>query len=296
MRQKPDRGQTRGEAATRQPKGRAATANPSGRYERLSVEPLAPEASELPDDDEERSSPLTQVTEERTRRALSTNDSPDIPFDRSVNPYRGCEHGCIYCFARPSHAYLGLSPGLDFETRIVAKPDAPEVLRRELSRRGYRPANDRARRQHRSLPADRARAAHHAPHPRGALRASHPVSIVTKSALVLRDLDLLSAMAARRLAHVHVSITTLDPELARTMEPRASTPERRLGAVARLTAAGVPTGVLASPMIPGLNDHELEAILTRRATPARSRPATFCCASRARSQSSSRAGSQRTIR
>ncbi len=241
------------------PDGRAATANPTGRYERHRVE--AVEVEDIGGDDEGGPSPATQVTVERTRRAISTNDSPDIPFDRSVNPYRGCEHGCIYCFARPSHAYLGFSPGLDFETRIVAKPDAPEALRRELARRGYEPATlalgantdpyqpvERDQRITRRILEVLS-------------EASHPVSIVTKSALVLRDLDLLSDMAARRLAHVHLSITTLDRELARRMEPRASTPARRLETLRQLTAAGVPTGVLASPMIPGLNDHELEAIL-----------------------------------
>jgi DNA repair photolyase len=240
------------------PRGRGATENPSGRFERHRIEPVAPSD---PWEEEIRTSPVTHVTTEQTRRAIATNDSPDVPFDRSLNPYKGCEHGCIYCFARPSHAHLGLSPGIDFETRIVAKPDAPAALRRELARRGYRPrtlalgANtdpyqpiEREQRITRAVLEVLA-------------EARHPVSIVTKSALVLRDLDILADMASRRLAHVNVSITTLDPALARTMEPRASTPRRRLETIAELTAAGVPTNVLASPMIPGLNDHELESVL-----------------------------------
>jgi DNA repair photolyase len=239
--------------------GRGATVNPTGRFERDTIEPLAPE--DIGGDDEFSTSPATRVTDERTRNAIATNDSPDVPFDRSINPYRGCEHGCVYCFARPSHAYLGLSPGLDFETRIVAKPDAPDALRRELSRRGYKPSTlALGANTDPYQPVERDREI-----TRRILEvldeASHPVSIVTKSALVLRDMDILAGMAARRLAHVHVSITTLDRELARRMEPRASAPARRLEALHRLTAAGVPTGVLASPMIPGLNDHELEAIL-----------------------------------
>jgi len=243
---------------TTSPHGRGATQNPSGRFERHRVEPDLPSE---PWDEEIRTSPATRVSTETTRRAIATNDSPDVPFERSVNPYKGCEHGCIYCFARPTHAYLGLSPGLDFETRIVAKPDLPAVLRRELASHGYRPrtlalgANtdpyqpvereQRITRRVLELMAE----------------TRHPVSIVTKSALVLRDLDLLSDLASQRLAHVHVSITTLDSDLARTMEPRASTPRRRLATMARLTTAGIPTGILASPMIPGLNDHELESIL-----------------------------------
>jgi DNA repair photolyase len=243
------------------PAARASRANPTGRFERHTVDAEGVEGGAVLTD-EECPGPRTQVTDERTRSAIASNDSPDVPFEHSINPYRGCEHGCIYCFARPSHAYLGLSPGLDFETRIIAKPGAPAVLRRELSRKGYRPtvlalgANtdpyqpvERERRITRAILEVLAQMA-------------HPVSIVTKSVLVLRDLDLLAEMAARRLAHVNVSITTLDRELARRMEPRASAPERRLDAIRELTAAGVPTSVLASPMIPGLNDHELEAILT----------------------------------
>ena len=207
----------------------------------------------------------TVVSPDTTRTIIARNDSPDVPFDRSINPYRGCEHGCIYCFARPTHAYLGLSPGLDFETRIFSKPRAAELLTEELSKPGYRPelialgANtdpyQPAEREHRIT--------------RSVLDVfaeyEHPVAIVTKSDLVLRDLDVLAPMAAKGLVHVFVSITTVDGELARTMEPRAATPLRRLKALEALRSAGVPTGVLASPMIPALNDAELERILERAA-------------------------------
>jgi DNA repair photolyase len=239
-------------------RGRGAVSNPTGRFE--------PHQREAFDDGwaslDQPLAPLeTVVTEERSRSIISRNDSPDIPFDRSINPYKGCEHGCVYCFARPTHAYLGLSPGQDFETRIVAKPDGPEVLRRELARKDYvadvialgantdpyQPVERRLGLTRRILEVLRE---HH-----------HPVSIVTKSALVLRDLDLLRELAAARLASVYVSITSLDPELARRMEPRAAAPHRRLEVVRALAAAGVPVGVLASPMIPALNDHELERIL-----------------------------------
>lgn len=240
-------------------KGRGATINPPGRYERRVV---VPDGEPLWPDEEATLPPIpTTVLPERTRSILTANDSPDIPFDRSINPYRGCEHGCVYCFARPTHAYVGLSPGLDFETKIFSKPAAAELLRRELSKPSYRPevialgANtDPYQPVERKLRITR-----------GILEVlaefRHPVSIVTKSAAVVRDLDLLTPMAAERLAHVYVSVTTLDPELARTMEPRASTPARRLEAVRALRRAGVPVGVLASPMIPGLNDEELERIL-----------------------------------
>jgi DNA repair photolyase len=207
----------------------------------------------------------TTVSPERVRSIITRNDSPDVPFDRSINPYRGCEHGCIYCFARPTHAYLGLSPGLDFESRLFSKPDAPRKLAQELARPGYRcevialgantdpyqpvERDERITRRILEVLAD----------------YRHPVSIVTKSNLVLRDLDLLAPMAARRLASVFFSVTTLDRELARRMEPRAPTPARRLEAMRSLSAAGVPTGILASPMIPGLNDGELERILAAAA-------------------------------
>ncbi len=195
------------------------------------------------------------------RSLIRENDSPDIPFTHSINPYQGCEHGCSYCFARPSHAYLDLSPGLDFETKIFAKTNAVELLRKELRRPGYRAtpialgANTDP-----YQPAERRLRI-----TRGILEllaeCSHPVNIVTKSAGVLRDLDVLAPMAARNLCAVYVSITTLDPGLARRMEPRAAAPARRLETVRALADAGVPVGVMASPMIPGLNFPELEAIL-----------------------------------
>ncbi|HQT78540.1 MAG TPA: PA0069 family radical SAM protein, partial [Rhodopila sp.] len=182
-------------------------------------------------------------------------------FDRAVNPYRGCEHGCIYCYARPTHAYLGYSPGLEFETKLIFKPDVAELLERELRKPGYVPRTlalgsntDPYQPVERTLKLTRA-----------VLevldRFNHPVGIVTKSAGVLRDLDILASMAQRNLARVHVSITTLDTRLARVMEPRAAAPQRRLHAIAELTRAGVPTGVLAAPMIPALNDAEMEKVL-----------------------------------
>jgi len=239
-------------------KGRGAVSNPDGRFEsctRAAVDDGWGGADdELP--------PLrTTVAVDRARTVIARNDSPDVPFAQSINPYRGCEHGCIYCYARPSHAYLGLSPGLDFETRLFAKTDAAQRLRAELARPGYRcqpialGANtdpyqplERRRRVTRAVIEVLA-------------ECRHPLSVVTKSALVERDLDLLAPMAAERLASVHVSITTLDTGLARIMEPRAAAPLRRLELVRRLRAADVPCGVLVAPLIPGLTDHELEPIL-----------------------------------
>jgi DNA repair photolyase len=203
----------------------------------------------------------TTVTIDSTRKIITRNDSPDISFDRSINPYRGCEHGCIYCFARPTHAYLGLSPGLDFESKLFAKPEAPKLLERELSASGYVPRTiaigtntdpyQPIERQHQVM--------------RRILevleRYGHPVGIVTKSALVVRDLDILARMAQRNLVKVALSVTTLDPQLARVMEPRAATPARRLDALARLAAAGVPASVMVAPVIPALNDAEIERIL-----------------------------------
>ena len=240
-------------------RGRGATANPAGRFEAAGREAFhdsAWEADEPP--------PLrTQVTLERTARIIARNTAPDIPFDRSINPYRGCEHGCIYCYARPTHAWLGLSPGLDFESRIFAKPDAPRLLARELAAPGYRPetiaigtATDPyqpVEREHRIT--------------RAVLEvlqeARHPVNITTKSDLILRDLDILAQMAAHNRVLVAVSLPTLDPGLARRLDPRAPRPEKRLAAMARLSAAGVPVMVNVSPIIPGLSDHEIEAILAR---------------------------------
>jgi DNA repair photolyase len=257
-------------------RGRGALSNRAGRFERFRVEPLEdvdprptqddPQAHDdpQPGDDEPAKLPTT-VTPDRTRTIISTNDSPDLPFDRSINPYRGCEHGCVYCFARPTHAYLGLSPGLDFETRLFSKPDAARLLRDELRRPGYRCATlalgsntDPYQPIERRLGITRSVLEVLAEH-------RHPVSVVTKSDLVLRDVDILGEMARQRLAVVMISITTLDRRLARAMEPRAVTPARRLETIRALSAAGIPAGVLSSPIIPGLNDAELEAILATAA-------------------------------
>jgi DNA repair photolyase len=203
----------------------------------------------------------TTLTRDATRTILARNTSPDVPFDRSINPYRGCEHGCIYCFARPTHAYLGLSPGLDFETKILFKPDAAKLLTAELASPKYRPDviamgtnTDPYQPVERELKITRS-----------ILKVlsdfNNPVGIVTKNHLVTRDIDILADMARRNLAEVFLSVTTLDKTLARDMEPRASAPHRRLDAVRELSAAGIPTGVMTAPMIPGLNDHEMESIL-----------------------------------
>ena len=203
----------------------------------------------------------TTVSLDTSRKVITRNDSPDIGFDRSINPYRGCEHGCVYCFARPTHAFLGLSPGLDFESKLLAKPDAPELLEKELAASGYEPRMiaigtntdpyQPIEREYKIM--------------RGILevleRAGHPVGIVTKSALVTRDIDILQRMAKRDLAKVAISVTTLDPKLARTMEPRASTPPKRLEALRQLSEAGIPATVMVAPVIPALNDSEIERIL-----------------------------------
>lgn len=243
-------------------KGRGALSQPPCRYDRETR--VAVDDGWWRDAAEEPSA-ATIVTEERAAGIISRNRSPDVPFDRSINPYRGCEHGCIYCFARPTHAYLGLSPGLDFETRLFAKVNAASVLETELAKPGYRPrtimlgANtdpyqpiERRQRITRSVLEVLA-------------RCRHPVAIATKGALVVRDADLLAEMGARRLAHVGISLTTLDAPLARAMEPRASSPTRRLDAISTLARAGVPVSVLVAPIIPGLTDHELEAILAAAA-------------------------------
>ena len=210
---------------------------------------------------EETLAPQTQVLEERVKSILAGNDSPDIGFDLSINPYRGCEHGCIYCYARPTHSYLNLSPGLDFETRIVAKVNAAERLRAAFAQRNYEPlllnigsATDAYQPVERRLGITRSVIEVLAEH-------RHPFSLITKSALVERDFDLIAPMAAARLAAVYVSITTLDPALARILEPRAAAPERRLRTIAALTRAGIPVGVSVSPVIPFLNEPELERIL-----------------------------------
>ena len=240
--------------------GRGAFSNGSGRFES--------EHRVLIDDgwgtlDEEAPALKTSVGIDATRSIIARNASPDLPFDRSINPYRGCEHGCIYCFARPTHAFLGLSPGQDFEARLFAKPKAATLLAAELRKPGYsvrpialgtntdpyQPIDGRFQITREILKVLR--------------DFRHPVAIVTKSNRVLRDVDILSEMASMNLARVAISVTTLDRKLARTMEPRAPTPERRLEAMRELSAAGIPTAVMTAPVIPALNDHELEAILER---------------------------------
>ena len=203
----------------------------------------------------------TRVEVDHARSIISRNDSPDIPFDQSINPYRGCEHGCIYCYARPTHAYLGLSPGLDFETRIFVKPDAARLLVEELRAPGYRVSpiafganTDPYQPLERRLKVTRALLEILA-------ACEHPLTIVTKSSLIERDLDLLAPMAERRLARVYVSVTTLDGALARALEPRATQPQRRLETIRRLSAAGVPVGIMTAPVIPVLTDPEIESIL-----------------------------------
>jgi DNA repair photolyase len=238
-------------------RGRGAAINPSGRYE--------PTSRQVFDDGWETIEELppfkTEVQVERPRTIITRNESPDISFDRSINPYRGCEHGCVYCFARPTHAYMGLSPGLDFESRLFAKPDAARLLERELAKEGYQPRTIAiGTNTDPYQPIER-----HWRIMREILEVleahNHPVGIVTKSALVLRDIDILSRMAEKGLAKVALSVTTLDRKLARTMEPRASTPTRRLEAVRALNEACVPASVMIGPVIPGLNDAEIERIL-----------------------------------
>lgn len=245
--------------------GRGATLNPAVRFDRAETVladdgwgTLDAEFADLP-------ALETVLIRDHSRTAIARNSSPDIGFDRSINPYRGCEHGCVYCFARPSHAYLGYSPGLDFETKLLFKPEVASLLEKELRRPSYRarpitlgantdpyqPVERRLRLTRQVLEV--------------LLRFRHPVSIVTKSVNVLGDLDLLTQLAEHGLVHVFLSVTTLDPALARVMEPRASTPLLRLRALSGLAKAGVPAGVLAAPMIPGVNDTELEAILAASA-------------------------------
>ena len=245
-----------GVAAERR-RGRAAASNRSGRFE-----PLAREIFDDGWDSAEDLPPFkTEVMIEKPKKIITRNDSPDIAFDRSINPYRGCEHGCAYCFARPTHAFMGLSAGLDFESRLFAKPDAARLLERELGAPGYKPKTiaigtntdpyQPIEKRYRIM--------------REVLevidRANHPVAVVTKSALVLRDIDILARMAKRGLAKVALSVTTLDRTLARAMEPRAATPMRRLETIRQLSQAGIPTAVMVAPVIPALNDDEIETIL-----------------------------------
>jgi len=238
-------------------RGRSAGINPSGRFE--------PMTRHVFDDGWESLEDLppfkTEVQVEKPRTIITKNESPDISFDRSINPYRGCEHGCVYCFARPTHSFMGLSPGLDFEAKLFAKPDAAKLLEKELSKEGYQPRTiaigtntdpyQPVEKQWRIM--------------REILQVldarNHPVGIVTKSALVMRDIDILSRMAERGLAKVAISVTTLDRVLARTMEPRASTPTKRLETIRQLSEAGIPASVMVAPIIPGLTDQEIERIL-----------------------------------
>jgi len=242
-------------------KGRGAASNISGRFERTRAQGSDDGWGSVYEDLAEAPRPQTRVTEERARRVISRNDSPDVGFNQSLNPYRGCEHGCVYCFARPSHAYLDLSPGLDFETRLYAKTNAAERLRAELARPGYRPEpialginTDAYQPIERRYEVTRQVLEVLA-------QCRHPVSFVTKSALIERDLDLLAAMARERLVTVYFSVTTLDNRLAARMEPRASAPHRKLQAMRALHAAGVPVGVMVAPVVPMITDHELEHIL-----------------------------------
>jgi DNA repair photolyase len=237
--------------------GRGALSNPPGRFDKQ----LLAEVEDGWYQDEVPESIPTTLEPDRAREVITTNDSPDIPFEQSINPYRGCETACVYCYARPSHAYVGLSPGLDFETRLFYKADAGRVLEAQLARPGYvcksitlgantdpyQPVERRMKVTRSILEV--------------LARTRHPVAIITKHALVLRDLDLLTDMARDGLASVAVSVTTLDTDLKRVMEPRAASPQARLRTLATLSAAGIPTSVMAAPMIPALNDHELEAIL-----------------------------------
>lgn len=240
-------------------RGRSAVTNPDNRYAAWQREAAD---DGWPSDAEEELAPMvTELIIDTAKSVISYNSSPDIPFDRSVNPYRGCEHGCSYCFARPSHAYLGLSPGIDFETKLAYKPDVAVLLRQELAKPGYRCApialginTDAWQPVERRLGVTR-----------GILEVlaecRHPVSVITKSALVLRDIDLLADLARDNLVHVGISITTLDANIARTMEPRAASGQRRLAVVRELAAGGIPVTVLVAPLIPALTDYELESIM-----------------------------------
>lgn len=245
-------------------RGRGVTARPDSRYSAWQRSAHAVDDA-VENDAEPQAPPVTQLFVDQARRVISYNQSPDVPFDRSINPYRGCEHGCSYCFARPSHAYLDLSPGLDFETHIGWKPHAAARLREELAHPGYRCApialgvnTDAYQPLERQLGLTRALL-------QVLAETRHPVSLITKSALIERDIDLLTELARQHLVEVLFSVTTLDPLLARRMEPRAARPARRLTAMRRLADAGIPVGVLFAPIIPALNDHEMEAVLSAAA-------------------------------
>ncbi|MBL4837797.1 MAG: PA0069 family radical SAM protein [Kordiimonadaceae bacterium] len=243
------------------PSGRGAISNSTGRFETY-------QRTQAPDGwlhEEDKPSLRTHVTEEIARSILTKNTSPDVPFDRSINAYRGCEHGCVYCFARPTHTYLGLSAGLDFESRLFAKPNAAQLLEQEISRAGYQPKPiamgtntdpyqpiEKERRITRQLL-------------KVLQKYDHPVTILTKSRLIVRDLDILVPMAEKGLVKVGLSVTTLDRNLSRLMEPRAATPQKRLDAIKLLSDAGVPTSVMFAPVVPALNDHEMEAVLSAAA-------------------------------
>ena len=238
-------------------RARGAASNASGRFEPTTREGYADDW-DIPEDDRLI---RTETSLERPRSAITYNRSPDLPFDRSINPYRGCEHGCIYCYARPSHAFLNLSPGLDFETRLIARPGIANVLAQELAHRAYRPAPIAIGTN--TDPYQPIDGTH------GLMRRiltvlgtfNHPVWITTRGTLIERDIDLIAAMAAQRLASVSISLTTLDANLARKMEPRAPSPARRLAVIRALSSAGIPVRVQVSPLIPALTDHELESIL-----------------------------------
>jgi DNA repair photolyase len=243
-------------------RGRGARTNDTGRFETFKSEAFEDGWTE----EDEAARPLTTTIQPmKSKTIIAKNDSPDISFNRSINPYRGCEHGCIYCYARPAHAYLGLSPGLDFESKLFFKPEAGKLLERELSKPSYKPQvihiggdTDPYQPQEKTLRVTRAVI-------ETLSRFNHPFTIITKSALITRDLDILGAMGKAGLARAAVSVTTLDRRLARSMEPRAATPERRIDAIRQLAAAGVPVTVMFAPSIPSLNDHEMEAVLQRAA-------------------------------
>ena len=255
-------------------RGRGALSNRSGRYESWSREAVDDGWGSLDESLDGIERAATTVEVDATRRIIARNESPDVPFDRSINPYRGCEHGCVYCYARPTHAWLGLSPGRDFETKLFYKPNAVALLRRELGARRYRPApialganTDPYQPVERRFRVTR-----------GILEllqeCSHPATIVTKSVLVERDAGLLAEMAEESLANVSISVTTLNDELSRRMEPRAAGPRQRLATVERLSRRGIPVRILVAPVIPGLTDHEIETVL-RAARAAGARDAGY---------------------